>query len=556
MPVRDPHNRLATFEDAVDAFKKFPDGGFWVKKIIQRMGIFRESVLGPYTKKEAATLADRWKKVFKYEDEEVARVLSFSELVCSPSPSKLGEYKWKPPKGSGMICVAKGEYPLSLYDQDDIDKSEYRKFYEYTYPDGVRSKQVKNFFIIYNRYSMDSYRRMSAMEQFIRNDMDNYFEEEFVWLVRKISGKKESNGDKPNIIPGYISRLDWECDPVELDFFKEFLPSDDLRDYRKVDDHKKADKKGKKGKKDGNANISKAYNKLRKCAPEDNKTFFFYDDIRFEAAEVDLLVEDKILQYGEDVSLDKIRKSMKKLVIEKGNNGKYNVLLTNYEGNFSVGVYAIHNGQGRMIINLPDSDFDPLKEKETIFISRNLRRGRYFTKMDVNGAILLYIVKCLGVEKVWIQDERTGDCQCEASDISSFINPVRFLADQPSIYANLGFKNEQQEKLDQIIEEYKKVDLPIVDPWFNDPGEIQVGEPDDYDSSSSFENEQDEEEETEQEQMMNLADLAVMYLSRDCTYENLCDVMWVVTEDIYQKIPNRYWLDMKEVSLEYYRELF
>ena len=55
---------------------------------------------------------------------------------------------------------------------------------------------------------------------------------------------------------------------------------------------------------------------------------------------------------------------------------------------------------------------------------------------------------------------------------------------------------------------------------------------------------------------MNLADLAVMYLSRDCTYENLCDVMWIVTEDIYQKIPNKYWLDLEEVKLEYYRELF
>ena len=33
----DPSNRLANFEDVIDAFKKFDDGGFWVKKIIQRM---------------------------------------------------------------------------------------------------------------------------------------------------------------------------------------------------------------------------------------------------------------------------------------------------------------------------------------------------------------------------------------------------------------------------------------------------------------------------------------------------------------------------------------
>ena len=167
----------------------------------------------------------------------------------------------------------------------------------------------------------------------------------------------------------------------------------------------------------------------------------------------------------------------------------------------------------------------------------------------------MYIVKCLGVEKVWIEDERTRECECEASDVSSFINPVRFLADQPSIYTNLGFQNEQQEKLDEIIEEYKKVDLPISDPWFNDPGEIQIEE-DGYDSSSSLESEDEEPSEEGEQETMNLTDIAVMYLSRDCTYENLCDVMWVVTEDIYHKIPNRYWLEMKDVSLEYYRELF
>lgn len=534
MSDKDPSNRLSSFEQVVDAFRKYPDGGFWVKKIIQRMGIFRETVVGPYTKKEANDLAERWKKVFKYEKEEVAKVFSFSDLVCSPSPSRLGEYKWKPPMGSGMICVAMGYFPLTVYSLDEVEKSEYRKFYEYTYPDGVRSKEVREHMIFFNRFNMNSYKRKAAMEQFIRNDMEHYDKDHQRWLIQKISGKKGNDQDKPNIIPGYISRLDWECNPVELDFFKEFLTPVS---------------KGKV------SVISKAYNKIKKCAPENDKTFFFYQDIRFEAVEVDLLIEDNILNYGEDVSLDKIRKSMKKLVIEKGDNGKYNVLLTNYEGNFSVGVYAIHDNKGRMIIDLPDSDFDPLKEKETMFISRNLRKDRYFTKMDVNGAILLYIVKCLGIEKVWIEDERTGDCECEASDVSSFINPVRFLADQPSIYANLGFRNEKQDELEEIIEEYKKVDLPINDPWFNDPEEIKVEDPDGYDSSSSLESIEDEEDESEQE-TMNLADLAKMYLDRDCTYENLCDIMWIVTEEIYQKIPNRYWLDLRGMGLEYYRQLF
>jgi hypothetical protein len=551
--MSDPSNRLSSFEDVVDAFKKFPDGGFWVKKIIQRMGIFRETVVGPYTKKDADNLSERWKKVFKYEDEEVSKVMTFSDLVCSTSPSKLGEYKWKPPKGSGMICVVKGYYPLVVYTIDEVDQPEYRKFYEYTYPDGARSKKIGEMMIVYNRYNIDSYRRTTAMKQFIHRDMKSYDIDHQKWLIRKISGKKGLDEDKPNIIPGYISRLNWECSSIELDFFKEFLPSDSFPSEAK------GKKKGKDGKKKGNSIITKAYNKLKRCASEDDKTFFFFQDVSFESVESDLLIEDKTLRNSDEISADRLLKIMKKIVIEKGSHGKYNILLTNHEGNFSVGVYAIEKGEGRMIINLPNSDFDPLKEKESMFISRNLRKRKYFTKMDVNGAILLYIVKCLGVKKVWIEDEKTGECECEASDVSSFVNPVRFLADQPSIYANLGFRNDQQEKLDQIIEEYRKVDLPVNDPWFNDPGEIQVGEQE-YDSSSSSSSESEDgsssSESEEEQETMNLADLAVMYLSRDCTYENLCDVMWIVTEDIYQKIPNKYWLDLEEVKLEYYRELF
>ena len=542
----DPSNRLSSFEDVIDAFEKFPEGGFWIKKIIQRMGIFRETVDGPYKKVEAEKIAERWRKVFKFEDKEVAHVLQFNDLICSPSPLEIGKYAWKPPRGSGLLCILHGFYPLIVYPVKGLEEdSSLNKFYNYTRPDGIRSQQVGDKMIFFNQYNVNSYRRKSAMKQFLENDTVGYDQEQIEWIIKKISGRNTDDLERPSLIPGYVVRLDWECSPVEMDFFKSLAEG------------------GGKGK----SHLSKSFNKLKKCAPEDNKSFFFHESVRFEVAETDLLIENKMLNFekDEDITMEKIRKFMKRLAIEKGSHGKYNVILTNYEGNFSVGVYAIEKGVGRMIIHLPDEDFDHLSESESMFISRKLRKNKYFTRMDINGAILLYIVKCMGVNKVWLEDERTGACDCEASDVSSFINPVRFLADQPSIYANLGFRNKEQAKLDEIIEEYKVVNLPVTDPYSSPTsgragggGEIDIG--DGYDSSSSLESltpspsmggEEEDEKET-----MNIADLAVMYLSKDCTYENLCDVMWVVTEDIYEKIPKKYELNLDEMSLEYYRGLF
>jgi hypothetical protein len=512
--ITDPINQLSSFEHVIDAFKKFPEGGFWIKKIIQRMGIFRETVVGPYTKIDADKIADRWRKIFKFEGKEVAHVLQFKDLICSPSPPEIGDYSWKPPIGSGMLCVLYNYIPIVVYDTDDVIKSQdFYKFSRYTYPDGIRISLFDEKVICYNRNNIDSQRRSDAMRQFLINDTDGYVEKQVEWLVRKISNKNTKDLEKPKIIPGYISRLDFECDPVELDFFKQ------------------------------KTNLSDSFNRLKKCAPDDRKKFFFYKDIRFEAVEADLLIEDKILNYGSDVPVttEMIRKSMKRLVIEKGNHGKYNLLLTNNEGNFSIGIYAIEKGAGKMIIHLPESDYSLLTQKQSIFIGKSLRKNRYFTKMDVNGAILLYIAKCLGVKKVWLEDEKVDECNCGVGQISSFINPVRFLAGQFSIYANLGFKNVEQEKLDEIVEVYKKEKVPIRE---------------EYSSPSSSSSSDEEDEEDEDGGTMNISDLAHMYLSKDCTYENLCQVMKVITEDMYEQIPNKYELDLDKMSLEYYRQLF
>lgn len=500
----DPSNRMAKFEDVIEAFKKFSEGGFWIKKVIQRFGLYRETVEGPYTKKEAQEISDRWKKIFKFEGKQVSRVLDFKDLICSESKNlPVDEHlKWKPPKGSGIMCVLENIYPLAIYKQEDLDDPEIKKFYRFTKTQGIKKKKVKDYVIFYNSNNTDSYRRYYALYRLLEDDSFGYEPEQIKWLIANISNKSTEKYDKPKLIPGYIDNLSHECSPIQIDFFKQKLT------------------------------LHKIFNQMKKCTPEDNRSFFVYREIEFESVEVDLLLETKI---------------MKRLVIEKGSNGKYNILLTNYYGDFSIGVYGIQKGTGQMIIHLPNSHFQELDQDEIFFVSKNLK-DRYITKLDINGAVLLYIVKCLGVKKIWLEDNQEDKCVCGASEISSFINPVRFLADQGSIYGNLGFKNKNQKLVDRIVDEYRTYEIPI---FTRDNVGMSNG-----DGSDSEEESQPTFIPGGERVTMELEEMANIYLEKDCMYQNLCDLMKIVTDEIHSRIPNSYELDLEQVELSYYRGYF
>jgi hypothetical protein len=512
MFITDPNNRLSNFEDAITAFKKFPEGGFWVKKIIQRFGMYKESVLGPYKLSDAEKESNRWKKIFKYEDEEVAKVLSFKELVCGKKEENTldDEVKWNPPKGARLICLIKKYFPLVVYPYDVIEGrkgNDFMKFYYYAKDENVKNIKAGKYLIFYNSDDKDGYKRAHVLSKFLQEDTARYRKPELDWLMDEIKGYEEHRGEKPRLIPGYISRLKQECYPTEMNFFKQ------------------------------KPTFAQAFSKLKKCIPENSKNFYFHEDVRYDVLEIDLLLND------EDINI-------KKLIMEKSGDEKYNIVLTNYDQSFSIGLYSIQTKikkeekiTGELIIHLPDGDYEELEEDEVSFISERVRKNMFVTNMDIVGSVLLFICKCLGVQTVYLDDIRKEECPC-SSEVISFINPIYLLADRGSLYSNLGFQNIEQEKLEEIMEEYRKTEIPIFVPEVKD----------DFSSSSS---DTDEEEQTSPEvPKMNLKELSEFYLDRNCTYKNICDIMMTISYDIYENIPSRYILDLEKQTLQYYREFF
>ena len=75
-------NDLKNFSDALKAFSLYGNGGFWVKKIINKKGSYNVSVEGPYDINQAEKISERWKDIISYEGIDTAKVLSFGDLVC------------------------------------------------------------------------------------------------------------------------------------------------------------------------------------------------------------------------------------------------------------------------------------------------------------------------------------------------------------------------------------------------------------------------------------------------------------------------------------------
>jgi hypothetical protein len=488
MFATDPYNQLATFEDVIKAFEKYEKGGFWIKKIIQHLGVFRESVMGPYTLKEAERLAKRWTEIFKFEGKEVVKVLSFRELVCGSSQDLpiCEENLWNPPKGSSLICLIHNFYPFSVFKKETISNSQFRKFEVYAESHGIKkiSNHEKTIFVFYNSRNTNSYRRAHIMKRFLNEKRSEGFD----WIVDEIKGDKHPEDQRrPTLIPGYISRLNKECYPVTLDYFKELY---DPPDQKKRKNYREK--------------LKKTFNKLRKCTPDQNKTYVYKNDIEYQVIEVDLLLNTDDTE-------------VRKLLFERSQEATFNLILTNFEGSFSVGVYEIGK-EARMIIHMDRVELD---EKEESYISKKLA-SHFITRLDVIGAILLFICKCFGIEKIYIDDDLKEDCQCGAKEVSLFANGIRYLAGERNIYHNLGFQYSSDE--DEELEEYQDMEIPILD----------------------------DEDETK----MKVKDLANMYLRKNCSYENICQVLSQVTDSLSEKMKGRYVLNLEEVELGYYKLFF
>jgi len=492
MFISDPNNHLSSFENVIEAFKKYENGGFWIKKVVQKLGVFQESVMGPYKKEEADKMAMRWRKVFRFEGKEVAKVLSYKELVCTKDMLPIDEkYLWRPPRGAGLFCLIHNYYPLHMFNKHTYKQKGFRKFAAYAESEGIKHLEAAGgeWHVYYNSNNVESYRRGHILKRFLDENPDNYTDDDWDWIIDRIKGIKRPLPDHPILVPGYIERIAWECYPIHLDFFKEMFTPDK-----------------------NTLHLTKIWNKLQKCTPEENQDIFFIEDNMYRAIEVDLLLSNSPSEVD-----------TKKLLLEKhSEHEKYNLILTNYEDDFSVGIYNIQkDGKGEMKVKIPNLK---VADQDIEYISLKLRDKLFITSLDVIGSVLLFIARCVGIRNVFLDDDLEENCHCTANDILLTINPIKLLAGETSVYANLGFRIEDKAKLDSDIAYYASQEVSI---------------------SSD-----DEDEHT------TVGKLSKMYLDNNCEYTNICLVLENILSQINDTIPKKYNLELDKMELSYYKSFF
>ena len=235
---------LITFEDVIDAFNKFEDGGYWVKKIIKGGGFLREIVEGPFNIKDANKNAKEWKKIFKYGNDikknEIAKVYNFFSLVCYHENIKKDylkiEHIWEPPSGTELFCMLKKPDWIVVKEKYETENKNFKKFYNY----------VKNFEIImdsyfdYNIYINSKNYKSIIRYRVAKTLIDDYafqpleLEEYLKYLMGKNIEKKFIS------LPLYLKEFNNSCYAIYLNLFKTIK------------------------------NINNFYSKLKNCLPEEN----------------------------------------------------------------------------------------------------------------------------------------------------------------------------------------------------------------------------------------------------------------------------------------------
>lgn len=401
---------LNTFEDVISVFTKYPDGGYWVKKIDSKDGFYRELVEGPFDKKEAEKKSLFWNKFFQFKDIPTAHAYSFKNLVCrickkdDVYDKKINdylyeEYIWQPSLGMALMCIISGDLKVllnSVYNRDD----DFEKFSLYVQDLGVVKVTLFEYDIFYLEHDVDSNYKAATLRKLV----SDYYEkpDQLVWLYDELQGFDHIRGTKPFIIPGYLVEGKKFCMPLNLEFFKKYSKVKECKRKRKT-----------------------IFNDLKKCLPG------FMADIRATENNVAMVLNAK--------------------------------LVTNSRTNKVRDFYVSMDKYEHMIFGImyPD-DQTYIKVSETENCRGHITTDLSIKKMNDSMWLILYLSKVFGFTHLTIKDDFEIECDNFATVHQ---NILLFLDNQPSIYEKFGFKlsYKDEHKKDEIIKKYQELELDDFD---------------------------------------------------------------------------------------------
>lgn len=259
---------LKDYSLVLKGFQEYPNGGYWVKKIVKEKGIFKEKTEGPYSMKEGENRVKILKNIMVLENVEVAKLYEFKDLVCIDDLLELEENnqidkyvktknRFRPPPGAKLFCLIKGFMDVVFFDKLKLSES-FRKFSNHAINTGMNYLSTFDYLIYYNPDSKTSIRRAGELKTLLRKKED-YIDEEFLWLADAIQGRKIKRGKEPPVKPFKIlseyqerGRIEYqglvdlynmievyECSEdrlgISFDNFKNALGSDYATAYRDPD---------------------------------------------------------------------------------------------------------------------------------------------------------------------------------------------------------------------------------------------------------------------------------------------------------------------------------
>ena len=402
-------DNLKDFDDVINAFLKFKNGGYWVKKIDKKGLDIYEIVEGPYTKEDAQKISKNYLPKYKLQGyDKFSQFYSFKNLLLSDSLLNNEENKWEPPDGIFIFAIAHEFLDITVYKKYNLQNKDFNKFLTYGSINNVSRVDIKNYLIFYNDKKTEAYIKAKNLYRLIKENPE-ITEENIDKIIKNYIDREQED---ISVMPTYLQKYIKGCELITLSFFKKYSKEKDP--------------------------LRTIFNHLKECLNEKSIFFQSLDDNSIEiSVETDLIINEK------DYRPKKI------YFIYNNLQEEYTFQLGNYGGD-----YYIKLEKNNIIIELPKE-----KKKWNQFLITNFTSDSKFNNLQKVLALFLYICKSLGKNKLSIEDIRSVNCQYQNENLPIYINIIRELADLPSIYHQLNFVRKDEKTFKQKINKYKNIKL-------------------------------------------------------------------------------------------------
>lgn len=488
---------LNNFEDIINLFTTYSDGGYWIKKIDYKDGFYRELIQGPFSRDEADKKAAHWNKIFKYKGLKVATSYSFKELVCQheDDPKMRNyldeEYIWKPPLGAELMCLLHGQDNVLMAKVRNENDDNYQKFKAYSLSNGLELMNIEDYLIFYKKNNYRSKEEALVLKKVIKEYKNR--PGEIQWLYDELKGNQHLFGKKPIVLPNYLYKTKQDVLPLELEFFKRYEEFKSRRE--RLENFKK-----------------------------DMERLLNQGQLNLEATG-----NQAEFSYNLMVVIDKKDGRPKKMNVKISKNKTLSIHIKDQEERYYVRFLSKKGKVPRITFELP------YMQKNWKFLIDEIFNGDESFK-DIKKIIhlLLYIAKSLGYDDVYLYDNLKEYCKCnQLFDMPIYSNILRFLIGEKSIYEEIGFKETNPDRREEIIKKYKEM---VIKNILKKEG-----------LSYEEKDEDDMEEEGLEEQDLyynhTLDNFVKDYMNGMCQYEYVCQLMNKISKEIF--------LELKDSCLEY-----